>query len=41
MMNQARRFGNYCQRLGWSDWFKCHRDRLKAGMAADTTGDGQ
>ena len=41
VMNPARRFGNYCQRLGWSGWLKCHRDRLKAGMVADATGDGQ
>lgn len=33
VMNQARRFGNYCQMLGWSGWLKCHEKRLKAGEA--------
>ena len=41
VMNQARRFGNYCQRFGKGGWLKCHRDRLEARMAAKPTGDGQ
>ena len=27
VMNQARRFGNICQKIGKSGWLKCHRDR--------------
>ena len=31
VMNQARRFGNICQKFGRGGWLKCHEDRLKAG----------
>ena len=27
VMNQARRFGNICQKFGRSGWQKCHQDR--------------
>ena len=33
VMNQARRFGNYCQMFGKGGWLKCHEERLKAGGA--------
>ena len=33
VMNQARRFGNYCQRFGKGGWLKCHEERLKAEKA--------
>ena len=35
VMNQARRFGNYCQMFGKSGWLKCHRDRLEAEKAKE------
>ena len=33
VMNQARRFGNYCQMFGKGGWLKCHEERLKAEKA--------
>jgi len=32
-MNQARRFGNYCQMFGKGGWLKCHGEKAKAGEA--------
>lgn len=29
VMNQARRFGNYCQLFGKGGWLKCHEERLE------------
>ena len=36
VMNQARRFGNYCQMFGKGGWLKCHEARLK--QEAEDTG---
>ena len=41
VMNQARRFGNICQKFGRSGWLKCHQDRLEAEKAAGPAGDAQ
>ena len=35
VMNQARRFGNYCQMFGKSGWLKCHEARLKQEAEAE------
>lgn len=37
VMNQARRFGNYCQMFGKDGWLKCKADReaYEAGKAAE------
>ena len=33
VMNQARRFGNYCQMFGKGGWLKCHEEKAKAEEA--------
>ncbi len=43
VMNQARRFGNYCQMFGKGGWLKCHEARLKLEAEKDSApvGDNQ
>ncbi len=35
VMNQARRFGNICQKFGKGGWLKCHEARLKLEAEKD------